>query len=136
MITLAELGLDLDNKLPAQHVANLQKLHIAVNKLREAYGKPLRVTSGYRSLEKHLAIYATKGITDKKKIPMKSKHLEGLAVDVVPIDEPIKALHDWIKKNEKLLEEIGIWVEDFRYSKTWAHLQISPPKSGKRFFVP
>lgn len=137
MITLKELLGEADEKsIPENHLKNLNNLLAKANELRTAYGKPLRVTSGYRSMEKHLSIYAAKGITDKKKIPMKSKHLEGLAVDVVPIDEPIKALHDWIKKNEKLLEEIGIWVEDFRYSKTWAHLQISPPKSGKRFFVP
>lgn len=137
MIKFEELikGTELKD-IPEDHSENLAILMHKINQLRDAYGKPLRVTSGYRSLEKHLAIYAAKGITDQKKIPMQSRHLSGLAVDLVPVKEPIEIFHKWIKDNEKLLEEIGLWVEDFRYSKTWAHFQIVAPKSGKRFFVP
>jgi hypothetical protein len=123
-------------KIPPQHEVNIDKLLIAINKLRLAYGKPLQVTSGYRSLDEHLAIYAAKGITDQKKIPMKSKHLEGLAVDLVPVDESIEEFHKWIKDNVELLEQIGLWLEDFKYSKTWAHFQIVAPRSGNRFFIP
>lgn len=134
MITLNELGYYKDMDL--EHYNNLLKLSEKINKLRETYGKPLRVTSGYRSLEKHLSIYAAKGITDQKKIPMQSRHLSGLAVDLVPVKEPIEDFHKWIEDNVELLEEIGLWLEDFKYSKTWAHFQIVAPKSGKRFFVP
>ena len=134
MITLNELGYYKDMDL--EHYNNLLKLSEKINKLREAYGKPLRVTSGYRSLEKHLAIYAAKGITDQKKIPMKSKHLEGLAVDLVPVKEPVSDLHKFIKNNIALMQEIGLWFEDFSKTPTWTHVQIVPPKSGKMFFLP
>ena len=123
-------------KVPPEHDANIDKLLIAVNKLRLAYGKPLQVTSGYRSLDEHLAIYKRKGITDKSKIPMKSKHLEGLAVDIVPVDLPVADLQKYIKNNIALMQEFGLWFEDFSKTLTWVHAQCVPPKSGKMFFLP
>jgi len=134
LITLKELLTSkCDNK---EHLENLEESLVKFNKLRAAYGKPLRVTSGYRSMERHLAIYAAKGITDKSKIPMKSNHLYGFAMDVVPVEDDIKHLQDWIIDNVKLMEEIGLWFEDFSATRTWVHCQIVPPKSGKRFFLP
>ena len=134
MITLNELGYYKDMDL--DHYNNLLKLSEKINKLRDAYGKPLRVTSGYRSLEKHLAIYAAKGITDQKKIPMQSRHLSGLAVDLVPVKEPVVDLQKVIKNNVALMQEIGLWFESFDYTEKWVHAQIVPPKSGKLFFMP
>lgn len=138
MITLKEmLTSKCSNK---EHLENIEDTLIKLNKLRSAYGKPLRVTSGYRSMEDHLRIYAQKGITDKSKIPMQSNHLKGLAADVVPIEDDIKHLQDWILDNVKLMEEIGLWFEDFQFTPTWVHAQIAPYgswKQGKsRFFKP
>lgn len=112
---------------------NLNKLLEKVNKLRAAYGKPLTVSSGLRTMEDHLRIYKEKGITDKSKIPMKSKHLSGESVDFA---DPKQELQKWIKANLKLMEEIGLWFEDFSATKNWVHVQIVPPKSGNRFFLP
>ena len=123
-------------RIPAEHFDNLNLLMFKLNRLRAAYGKPLQVTSGYRSMEHHLAIYAAKGITDPKKIPMKSRHLFGMAADLVPVEDPIEHLHDWILNNITLMEEIGLWFEDFSVSKTWVHAQTLPPASKKRFFLP
>lgn len=137
MITLKELLGDADKKsIPENHLKNLNNLLAKANELRAAYGKPLRVTSGYRSLEKHLAIYAAKGITDQKKIPMQSRHLSGLAVDLVPVKEPVSDLHKFVKNNIALMQEIELWFEDFKHTATWLHCQIVPPKSGKLFFIP
>lgn len=134
MISLTELLTSpCSNK---EHLENLEDLLLKANKFRTAYGKPLRVTSGYRSIEDHLRIYKAKGITDKAKIPMKSKHLYGLAVDVVPVEDPIGHLHDWVKDNEGLMVDFGLWFESFDATKTWVHMQILPPASGNRFFIP
>jgi uncharacterized protein YcbK (DUF882 family) len=134
LITLKELLTSpCDNK---EHLENLEELLVKLNHLRAAYGKPLRVTSGYRSLQKHLAIYAAKGITDQSKIPMQSRHLYGFAADLVPIEDDIKHLHDWVNQNVKLMEEIGLYMEAFEYTPQWLHCQSVPPKSGKRFFKP
>lgn len=135
MITLKEL-IGKPQQMPWEHAANLEDLLKKLNKFRSAYGKPLQVTSGYRSLEHHLAIYAAKGITDKAKIPMRSLHLTGCAADVAPIEDNIKHLQEWILNNEPLMIEIGLWFESFEHTPTWCHIQIIPPKSGKRFFQP
>lgn len=112
---------------------NIEKLLILMNKLRFAYGKPMRVTSGFRSLEKHLEIYAKKGITDKKKIPMKSRHLTGQAVD---FSDHTKDFQEWVLNNEEYITKVGLWFEDFAHTPNWVHVQTVPPKSGSRFFIP
>jgi hypothetical protein len=134
-ITLKELVVR-PMKIPDEHFDNLNLLMFKLNKLRDAYGKPLQVTSGYRSMEHHLAIYAAKGITDKKKIPMKSRHLYGLAADLVPVEDSIEHLHDWVLDNMKFCEEVGLWLEAMSATPTWLHVQIVPPKSGVRIFFP
>lgn len=121
-------------KLSKDDWENLEELLVKINQFRKAYGKPLIVTSGYRSMQDHLRIYADKGITDKSKIPMQSLHLRAAAIDVISND--IKDLHLFTKNNIKLLEDIGLWVEDLQYSPNWVHFQIFPPKSGQRFFKP
>jgi hypothetical protein len=35
-----------------------------------------------------------------------------------------------------LLQEIGLWIENPMWTPTWVHLQIVPPHSGRRIFVP
>jgi hypothetical protein len=125
-------------KIPPEHEDNIETLLFEVNKLRLAYGKPLQVSSGYRSLDEHLEIYRRKGITDQKKIPMQSRHLIGLAVDLVTVNEPIKNLHDFVKKLVEDESEVveNLYFEDLSVTKTWLHVQCVPPKSGKRFFKP
>lgn len=136
MITMQELLGKEDHTLNPELMNNLVDLHKKINEFRSAYGKPLRVTSGLRSMKHHLAIYAAKGITDHSKIPMKSNHLVGLACDLVPIEDDIKHLQDWILDNIKLMEGIGLYFEDFSVTTSWVHCQIVQPKSGKRFFLP
>ena len=134
MITLKELG--YNDSMPSYVKGNMERLFVNLNLFRNNYGKPLRVTSGYRSLEKHLAIYAAKGITDQSKIPMKSNHLYGLAADLVPIEDDIKHLHDWVWDNIKLMEDLNLYFEALSYTPNWLHVQCVAPKSGNRFFIP
>lgn len=136
MITFKELLgnnsiVDVDTNI--QH--NLEDLLKASNKLRAEWGKPMTVTSGLRSMVEHLRIYSQKGVTDKSKIPMKSKHLSGLAVDFA---DPDGSLYAWAKAHEDKLAEWGIWCE--LDTKGWLHCQCVPYGSyteGKsRFFKP
>lgn len=134
MVSLKEYLKGFDpNFLPIEHQRNIDILLPRLNELRSAYGKPLIVSSGYRSMEDHLRIYAQKGITDKTKIPMKSLHLSGAACDFA---DPNQELQQFIKANQQLMKSIGLWFEDFIASKSWVHCQIFPPKSGKMFFLP
>ncbi|MFZ4411496.1 MAG: hypothetical protein ACOYOV_00335 [Bacteroidales bacterium] len=105
---------------------NLEDLLDKMNKVRVAYGKAMIVTNCLRTMDEHLAIYARKGITDKSKIPMQSKHLYGLAID---ISDPHGELNDWCNNNEDLLTEIGIWLE--KRQGPWQHFQITPFGSYK-----
>lgn len=122
-----------DRECPEELRDNLTELLVKINNVRDAWGKPMTVTSGWRSKEDQIRIYRSKGIVDEKKMHMKSKHFFCQAID---ISDPNKELQKWIKKNLPLMEEIGVWFEDFSYTPTWVHIQIVPPGSGNRFFIP
>lgn len=135
MITYKELlSGNLLSDVPIEHQQNLQELLKRINVVRVAYGKPMTVTSGYRDIQHHKDIYRKKGVPDNK-IPMQSRHLYGMAVD---ISDPNQELQAWCLSPAGLhiLETVGLWCEDFSATKNWAHFQIVPPKSGKRFFLP
>jgi uncharacterized protein YcbK (DUF882 family) len=110
---------------------NLARLLIRVNMVRALWAKPMIVTSGLRSIEDHIRIYNAKGITDKAKIPMKSRHLFGAAVD---ISDPKLELTAWLKANPHVLEDAELWCEEG--NANWVHFQIFAPSSGKRWFLP
>ena len=65
----------------------------------------------------------------------KSNYILGLAVDLKDVNH---AIFKAILKPENLekAQELGIYFEDPRATKTWIHMQIVPPKSGKRIFKP
>ena len=138
MITLKELLGKTDyNSIPKDHQANIMILLERINKVRSALDKPMIITSGYRSKDDHIRIYkelATKRkeIFDEKKIPWGSSHLKGAAVD---ISDNNGSLYEWCQKNEALLVEIGLWMEEKDDQKR-VHFQIFAPASGKRFFKP
>lgn len=130
MFVLSELN-PHNFKTTPQVDANLLILLDKINIIRTVYGIPMIVDSGYRSIEDHLRIYREKGITDKTKIPMKSKHLYGQAVDIADHEGKLML---WCKANTQELERAGLWCEDGTHG--WVHFQIIPPSSGHRFFLP
>lgn len=110
-----------------------------VNKVRVAWNKPMTVTSGVRTLADHLRIYAQKGITDKSKIPMKSKHLETVTTAAaVDIADPGLEITKWLKANPDILEDAGLYCEEG--NANWLHCQNQPFGSytpgGTRWFKP
>lgn len=101
---------------------NLEDLIQKINSL--GYTPPMRATSCLRSIK------------DQKRInpkAMGSSHLYGAAIDIADPDGKLKA---WILKDPTVLTYAGLWMEDPQYTKSWCHLQIYAPKSGKRIFVP
>lgn len=125
MITKAEIlmGRIAEKDLPADLAANLDKLHKAINKLRAAYGKPMIVSSGYRSPEQNAAAKGAK----------KSNHMACLAADFHDADGK---LDEWCMANLPILEECGIFLEHPEATKNWTHVQVVAPKSGNRVFRP
>lgn len=128
---------------PPELEENLAGLLKAMNIIRSAYGKPMIVSSGYRSRDRQIEIYANKacqkqfpfenGVFEMSKVPLESSHLYCTACDIADANGKLKK---WVKKNEALLEKAGLYCEDFAYTKTWVHFQTTRPKSGKRFFIP
>lgn len=62
-----------------------------------------------------------------------SKHITAQAVDLPDLD---RTLADWCVDNLDVLDEIGLWMEDPRWTPSWVHLQSVPPKSGRRIYIP
>lgn len=104
--------------------ANIEVLLERINKIRDAYGKPMVVTSGLRSQHDQEMINPSAS---------KSKHLIGAACDVEDKDGKLR---DWILLHLDLMEQIGFWFEAFDHTVGWVHFQMLPPGSGKRIFIP
>lgn len=118
--------------IPIAHQQNLDMLLKKVRVLELAYGKNFVVTSGYRSEQKHLEIYSRKGIHPPK-VPMRSQHLSGNAVDIADSTGAIKA---WLLQNLNLLDLYDLYIEHPDATPTWLHIQQLPPKSKNRIFKP
>jgi hypothetical protein len=104
--------------------ANLDVLIERLSQVRDAWGKPMTVTSGLRSQADQARI---------NPLAPKSNHLIGAAADILDEDGSLKK---WVGDNLPLMEHIGLWFEAFESTPTWCHMQIFPPKSGKRIFIP
>jgi uncharacterized protein YcbK (DUF882 family) len=132
-ITMRELN-PKGVKLTSEMEKNIQVLFERMNSLRKLWAKPMRVTSGVRSIEDHKRIYREKqqksGSTVLR-IPMGSKHLSAQACDIA---DPDGSLMRWCKANVPTLEAVQLWVEDG--TRGWVHFQTVPPVSQNRFFKP
>ena len=104
--------------------ANLNVLLEKINIVRAKYGKPMIVSSGWRSPEVNAA---TPGAAKA------SKHMSGLAVDIYDKD---CELWKWVLQNLDLMQELGLYLEDKRFTPNWVHFEVGAPASGKRIFKP
>jgi hypothetical protein len=118
------MGRDKAHPLTQEQEENLDKLLKALDKFREAYGKPLTISSGYRPA----------AINSKVKgAAKKSNHIMCLACDFKDIDGRID---QWCIDNLHILTELGLYLESPQHTPGWCHLQCVPPKSGNRVFIP
>lgn len=127
-VSKAELLMGRDKQYALEYTQqisdNLDQLLVPVNKIRDAYGNPMSVNSGWRPPEVN---GRTLGAAPQ------SKHLQGLAVDIA---DPNGEVWAWVLRNLELMDDLNIFMEDKRYTPTWVHFQLGAPKSGKRIFVP
>jgi hypothetical protein len=123
MISIREIlmGREVASPLTPEMYDNLTKLVIAVNKLREAYGKPLTVSSGYRPAAANAAAGGAK----------RSAHLSAEACD---FSDPKGELDAWCMANLDKLEAWGLWLEHPDSTPTWTHVDIRP--RANRVFKP
>ena len=62
-----------------------------------------------------------------------SKHMVGQAIDIY---DPDGSLDRWLIANQKILKDLGLWLEHPDATPTWVHIQTVPPASGNRVFHP
>ena len=128
MISKQEILMGRDKQFPADYTKevsdNIDKLLIPLNKFREAYGKAMTVSSGWRPPSINAS---TPGAAKR------SNHMLGLACDFKDTDG---SLDKWCMDNLKLLEQFGLYLEHPDSTPGWCHLQCISPKSGNRVFKP
>lgn len=129
MITLEQYLMGRDKKYPSEYNDTIKKnalqLIDKVNSFLTQIGaKSVVVTSGWRPAAVNGSV---KGAASN------SKHLTGSAVDLADADGKLWEL---ISKNLPLAKKLGLYFEDKRWTPTWCHIQVGPPKSGKRVYVP
>lgn len=120
------MGRDKANPIDDEQRTNALHLLSRVNELLKQFyeetGAQARViTSGYRPA----AINAKAGGAKK------SKHMLCAAVDLSDAD---RKLAHWLTVD--ILDKYDLHMESATATPTWIHLQIFPPKSGKRIFFP
>lgn len=106
-------------KCPEHLEENLSHLLECLNKLRKLWGRPMKVTSGYRTFDHNKKIHGAKN----------SAHLFCQAADIA---DPRGELARFLTL--EILEECGLWMEDPHYSPSWCHLQSRPARA--RIFKP
>lgn len=123
MITRDEILMGRDKEFPLNGTleSNLQKLLTALNKFRTIYGKPMKVSSGYRPGKYNKA---AGGAT-------KSNHMICMACDFIDIDS---SLDSFCVANQHVLEECGLYLEHPKWTNTWCHLDIFHRK--RHIFIP
>lgn len=107
--------------LTDEQTRNMNKLIPSVNEFLEAFGEKRAVNSGIRTASGNKAAGGRPA----------SKHLVCAAID---LEDKDGALYRFARANEDILRACGLWCEERMGG--WLHLQIFPPKSGKRFFLP
>lgn len=117
------MGREKEFPLTVELEKNIYILLKALNQFREIYGKPMRVSSGYRPGDFNKYAGGAK----------KSNHTICLACDFVDLDS---SLDSYCVANQDILEQCGLYLEHPKWTKTWCHLQVIKPASGKRIFIP
>lgn len=129
MISVHEflMGRDKEYPLTTSQAESMAQLLAAVNYLRGMYGKPLKVSSGYRP--GHFNTLA--------KGKMGSAHINCQAIDLL---DPDGDFARWCLSNDHLLKQTGLYMENPEHTNTpqgrWTHLQTRRPASGSIVFDP
>lgn len=95
------------------HLINLNYIAEYLEEIREKYGKPMIIASGYRSKELNKIVGGSKT----------SYHLLGLAVDIDNGKEENKILFELILNN---INELPIDELINEYNYDWIHISFSP----------
>ena len=119
-------SLGIDNSPSPVIVQHLSELILSLlDPLREAWGTPIFVSSGYRSLRLNKAL---------KHASTTSAHLIGYAADLVPqnkkIEEFKKFVPRWLKENNVAFDQCILETDG--NGKQWVHLGLYNQRHQQR----
>lgn len=89
----------------------------ALQKLRDLFQKPMRISSGYRCPEHNKTVSGASC----------SAHLTGHAADIEDFERHLQHFC-----TPEILERCGLWAEGFEDTPVWVHLQVRP--AAQRIF--
>ena len=106
----------LDNTPDSQQEHNLRRLiEELLDPLREAWGKPIKVTSGFRGFELNKCVKGSKS----------SAHCIGAAADLVPVDGKMpqfkRFVRDWLIENNIKFDQ---YIDERSGNSEWVHLGL------------
>ena len=115
---------NIDNTPNDYIIYNLDKLVVNVlDPLRESFGSPIKITSGYRSYLLNKMVGGVKN----------SQHMSGKAADIVPIgksfDEFTNFIKEWLKDkdfDQCIIENSG--------KSRWIHISYDDGHNRKKIF--
>ena len=110
----------ISNKCNIEQADNIQRLIAEVlDPLREAYGKPIRVTSGFRSPELNKAVGGSRT----------SDHMTGCAADIVGTPNN----KEENKKLFELVQELGLSYDQLIDEKNfrWVHVSFRSKETNR-----
>ena len=110
----------ISNKCNIEQAGNIQRLIAEVlDPLREAYGKPIRVTSGFRSPELNKAVGGSRT----------SDHMTGCAADIVGTPNN----KEENKKLFELVQELGLSYDQLIDEKNfrWVHVSFRSKETNR-----
>jgi uncharacterized protein YcbK (DUF882 family) len=111
---------EIEYPLTEQQRINMVFLLDVISTIREKWGKPIQISSGYRPGRFNKAAGGAE----------KSAHLTCEAVDLVDHDGSLA------KFCEPLLQQLDLYMENPKRTPGWVHLQTRKTKSGSRVFQP
>lgn len=118
---------ELTDEVRSNAVVTVQRANELLARYIRATGdnRPRRVNSGWRPAAVNAAIGGAR----------RSNHTLGRAIDIA---DASKALKKWLmtEEGQAALVGTGLWMEHPDATPSWVHLQIVPPRSGRRVFQP
>jgi uncharacterized protein YcbK (DUF882 family) len=116
----------LDNTPDAETIENLKLLAAGLEEIRELLGKPMQITSGYRSLKVNSAVGSKPT----------SAHVKGFAADFIcpeygSVSDVCRAIRDSGIAYDQLIHEFGSWVH-VSFSPELRHMALTIDQSGTR----
>lgn len=117
--------LHIDNRCKLEHAENIKRLvHNVLDPLREAYGKPIRVTSGYRCQALNKAVGGSKT----------SDHMTGRAADIVGTPNTQaenKRLWQLIQTMRLSFDQL-IWEKGSIIGPKWVHISYRSEAENRK----